>query len=201
MYLIKPVSSAVWSLIFALVLLPSLTARASHAQQTAETEKSLQFGSEVDVVPYATGGYYGSGFWGISKEAIRFRYVVTRTNIPSFMVSDGFKDKRTDAYALLADKFIGAKRNKLQGLWVGGGAEYWRSRIRTDQSSVYSEYQNYLVTVGGGYVWRFSHHVYLNPWAGGHLVVAHDRDIHVADKVYKQPIFTPEASVKIGFTF
>lgn len=201
MNLMKQISWPVWSPIVAIVLLLALAVRTSSAQEAPETKKPLQLGSEMDVVPYATGGYYGSGFLGMGKDAVRFRYVVARTNMPSFMVSNGFRDKRTDAYALLTDRFFGPNRNKLQGPWIGGGAEYWRNRIRTDQSPVYTEYQNYLATLGGGYVWKLSRHVYLNPWVGGHVVVAHGRDISVGGKVYKQPLFTPEASVKIGITF
>jgi len=165
----------------------------------ARDSKDWQFGSEVDVVPFATGGYYGSGFVG--HEGWRTRAVVARTNIPSFMVSDGYKDKRTDAYALLADRFIGARRLQLDGLWVGGGAEYWRNRIHAENSNVDAHYQNYMATVGAGYVWKLTHHIYVNPWAAGHLVVAHSREIPIAGKIYKQSIFTSEASVKIGIIF
>jgi hypothetical protein len=159
----------------------------------------VKLGSELDILPYATGGYYGSGFLG--RDGWKFRYVVARTDIPSFLVTDGFEAKRTDAYALLADRFFGAKRGKLEGFWIGGGGEYWRSRIRTDASPAYTSYQNYLLTLGGGYVWRLSKHFYLNPWAGGHFVVAHARAIAVSAEMYTQPVFTAEASAKLGITF
>ncbi len=61
--------------------------------------------------------------------------------------------------------------------------------------------QNYMLTAGGGYVWKFSRHFYLNPWVGSHFVVANRRDIPVSGKIYQQPVFTPEASIKLGFTF
>jgi hypothetical protein len=176
--------------------LPGL--RAADAQESAGAG-GVKLGSELDVLPYATGGYYGSGFLG--RDGWKFRYVVARTNLPSFMVTDGFEDKRTDAYALLADRFLGARRGKLEGFWIGGGGEYWRNRVRTDASPAYTNYQNYLLTLGGGYVWKFSKHFYLNPWVGGHFVVAHARAIRVSGEIYTQPVFTAEASAKLGITF
>jgi len=158
-----------------------------------------KLGGEVDVLPYAMKGYYGSGF--IGRDGWKFRPVVARSTTPSFMVTDGFKEKRTDAYALLADRFLGAKQKDLQGFWVGGGAEYWRNRIRTEESPEFAHYQNFMLTAGGGYVWRLSRHFYINPWAASHFVVANRRNIAVSGKMYEQPVFTPEGSVKFGFIF
>lgn len=58
-----------------------------------------------------------------------------------------------------------------------------------------------MLTAGADYVWRFSRHCYLNPWAGGHFVVGGSRQIPVSGKMYQQPWFTPEVSVKFGFSF
>ena len=166
-------------------------------QQTAGSKWA--FGGEIDALPFVMNGYYGSGFVG--RDGWKFRAVAARSTLPSFMVTDGFRDKRSDAYALLADRFIGSKRQKLEGLWVGGGGEYWRSRIRTDASPTYANYHNYMLTVGGGYAWNLSRHLYINPWAAGHFAVAGERNILVSGKTYKQPVFTPEGSIKLGFTF
>jgi hypothetical protein len=163
------------------------------------TTAKWSFGSEIDALPFVSKGYYGSGFVG--HNGWRFRDVVARSTVPSFMVSDGFKDKRTDAYALLADRFVGAKRQKLEGLWVGGGAEYWRNRIRTEDTTAYANYHDFMLTAGAGYVWKFSKHFYLNPWVAGHVAIAGERSILVSGKTYKQPVFTPEGSIKLGFTF
>lgn len=157
------------------------------------------FGSELDVLPYITGGYYGSAFVG--RRGWRLRAVAARSPLPSFLVTNGFEEKRTDAYALLVDRFVGGKRERLEGLWIGGGGEYWRSRIRTEASSQFAYYSNVVLTAGGGYAWKVSRHVYVNPWAGGHFVMAGERKIQVSGETYEQPVFTPEVSVKVGVTF
>lgn len=93
-------------------------AAASFAQ---EGPRPWRLATEVDVLPYATGGYYGSlvaarGEW-------RLRGVAARSTAPSFLVSDGFQDKRVDAYAVLADRFFGKRKLQQEGFWIGGGAE------------------------------------------------------------------------------
>lgn len=158
-----------------------------------------KFGSEIDALPYAMNGYYGSVFAG--RNNWRIRGVTARSTTPSFLVTNGFRDKRTDAVAFLVDRFIGRRGRSLDGLWIGGGVEHWRNRIRTDESAEYTRYSNFVLTAGAGYVWRLSPHLYLNPWAGGHFVAAGRRTIDVSGSAYNQPVFTPEFSVKFGFTF
>jgi hypothetical protein len=166
--------------------------------ETEERSTAWKMGGEIDVLPFATKGYYGSVFAGHS--GWRFRGVAARSTTPSFMVSSGFRDKRTDAYAVLADRFLGARRQNLEGFWIGGGGEYWRNRIRTNESSEFAHYGNFVLTLGGGYVWKFSKHFYINPWAGAHFVVTGSRDIPVSGTTYHQSAFTPEVSIKLGFT-
>lgn len=158
-----------------------------------------KFGTEIDALPYVMNGYYASGF--VARDAWRFRGVAARSQAPSFLVTDGFEKKRTDAYALLMDRFVGRKRNRLEGLWIGGGAELWRSRIRQDGTTDFTRYNNTVVTTGGGYVWKLFNHFYVNPWSAVHAVVGGDRRINVSGKTYEQPRFTPELSVKFGIVF
>lgn len=184
-----------------MLMLSSNTLLAQHclksANQPAIDGRAWKFGSEVDVLPYAMGGYYASAFVG--HDGWRLRGVAARSNTPSFLVSSGFEKKQTDAYALLADRFLGAKRTQLTGFWAGGGGEFWNSRIRQEGTSNFTHYDNFVLTTGGGYVWRISKHFYVNPWSAMHVAVAGDRNINVSGKTYQQPRVTPEASLKIVF--
>src|SRR6266496_723402 len=146
---------------FSASLLCAQTAAVSNGHETT-VSPSWKFGTEIDVLPYVMNGYYASAF--VARDAWRFRGVAARSDTPSFLVTDGFEKKRTDAYALLVDRFIGHNRNRLQGLWIGGGAELWRSRIRQDGTSDFARYNNAVLTAGGGYVWKLSNHFYVNPW-------------------------------------
>jgi hypothetical protein len=167
--------------------------------QPATDSKAWKLGTEVDVLPYAMGGYYASAFVG--HDGWRLRGVAARSDTPSFLVTSGFEKKRTEAYALLADRFLGSKRTQLKGFWVGGGGEFWQSRIRQENASNFAHYDNFVLTAGGGYVWKLSKHFYLNPWSALHAVVAGNTNINVSGKMYQQPRLTPEASLKFGFVF
>jgi len=190
----------------ALILMLAFSSHVLFAQQSlnsandaATGSRSWKLGTELDVLPYALGGYYGSAFLG--HDGWRFRGVAARSDTPSFLVTNGFEKKRTDAYALLADRFLGSKRTQLKGFWVGGGGEYWQSRIRQENTSNFTHYDNFVLTAGGGYVWKLSNHFYLNPWSAMHVVVSGDRNINVSGKMYQQPRFTPEGSLILGFIF
>jgi hypothetical protein len=193
-------------LVAAIVALATFSASLLCAQTAAVPNKaettaspSWKFGTEIDVLPYVMSGYYASAF--VARDGWRFRGVAARSSTPSFLVTDGFEKKRTDAYALLVDRFVGQKRNRLQGLWIGGGAELWRSRIRQDGGTAFTRYNDTVLTAGSGYIWKLSNHFYVNPWSAMHVVVAGDRKINVSGKNYEQPRFTPELSVKFGIVF
>ena len=172
-------------------------------QGSGETPGSVmqpvRIGTEFDVLPYATGGAYGSLIVG--RGAWRVRGVVSRVNVPEAFVADGFSDQRTDAVALLADRFVGAGSGEARGLWVGGGVEYWQNRVRRDGSEAYTAYNNTMLTAGGGYVWHLTRHVYLNPWAAAHASVAGDREVDVSGAAFTPRRFTAEASLKLGIVF
>ena len=163
------------------------------AERPGSAMLPVRVGTEFDVLPYATGGAYVSLV--ISRGAWRIRGVASRVNVPEAFVADGFSDQRTDAVALLADRFIGAGSGEARGFWVGGGVEYWWNRIRRDGSETYTAYNTTMLTAGGGYVWHLTRHVYLNPWAAAHALVAGDREVDVSGAAFAPRRFTAEASL------
>ncbi len=154
------------------------------------------WGAELDALPYLTGGYYGSLWYG--REHVRARVVVAQVNVPSFMLSGGYRDKRLDVYALVVDWFAEAG---FQGWWFGAGMEYWKGSIGHGQESVKGNYHNTVATAGVGYVWKFHPHFYLNPWVAGHLMAGGDTDAVVGSRNYRIPPVVAEASLKIGWEF
>jgi hypothetical protein len=190
--------AVVFTIVFSMTLLSAQTSVATESSET-DAPFSWKFGTEIDLLPYVMNGYYASAF--TAHDGWRLRGVIARSDAPSFLVSSGFEKKRTDAYAFLADRFIGKKKDRLEGFWAGGGVELWRSRIRQEGISDFTRYSNTVLTAGGGYVWKLSNHFYVNPWSAVHVVAAGDRSINVSGKTYKQPRLTPEASVKFGIVF
>src|SRR5262249_20585080 len=99
--------------------------------------------------------------------------------------------------AAIVDFFF---RDGFSGWWVGPGLERWNGDVTEKASGVRHGYETDILTVGGGYVWKFSKHVYLNPWAGVHIPIAGDREVSFPSAVFKINV-TPEASVKLGIAF
>ena len=180
--------------IVCLVLAPG-----AHCEPAEEPRLSRwKFGGELDVLSYATKGYYGSFFAG--RGSWRGRAIVSRVNPPGFANPEGF-DRRVDAYVVAVDRFFGSRRGSLEGLWIGPGVEIWRNRVKREGANEYAFFNNFVPTIGVGYVWKLSKHMYVNPWAAGHFVAAGTRSVEVGGGTYEQRRFHSEASLKVGFVF
>ena len=153
-------------------------------------------GIELDVLPYATGGYF-IGAWA-GKKKIRVRALMASVNKPDFIVPEGFTNNKVKAYALLGDYFL---KDNWRGWWLGGGLVYWDSSIQSDAQLSTVTYQNILLNGSLGYSWKFWGNFYVSPWAGMHLRVGGASSVTVDGKSFNTPLLNPEASIKIGWHF
>lgn len=151
-------------------------------------------GTELDLLPYISGGYYVSAWYGIDQ--FRFRAILTKTTVPQFAVADGYTDNKLNVYAFITDYFF--KKN-FDGFWIGTGLEYWDSQITYEAENQTASYNNTVFTLGGGYVWKFFDNFYLNPWVAIHYIIGGDKEVPVGSSTFKPNVFTPEASIKIGW--
>lgn len=175
-----------------LLLFASVIANA----QTKANRSHLSIGTEADVLPYITGGYYGS-VWA-SKNHFRYRAVITNITTPEFMLAKGFTNNKLMVYAALVDYFFKPCPEKW---WIGSGFEYWDAEIQTSQKLSTAKYNNSMFTLGGGYVWKFYKNFYLNPWTAVHLRIAGEKSVMVDGKEFKPSILIPEGSLKVGWYF
>ncbi|MBX7227921.1 MAG: hypothetical protein K1X55_17945 [Chitinophagales bacterium] len=158
--------------------------------------KKVSIGVEADVLPYLTGGYYGS-VW-VSHQHFRYRGIWTQVTTPDFILDSGFANNQMMVYALVTDYFF---RNKVERWWVGAGVEYWDASIQTDIKTSTAKYSNLIATAGCGYIWKVYQNLYINPWAAFHVRAAGDKNVVVDNKIFMPAFFTPEASLKIGWFF
>ncbi|MDR3625255.1 MAG: hypothetical protein P4L45_00395 [Ignavibacteriaceae bacterium] len=165
----------------------------------AQQNDNIKYGVELDALPYLSGGYYGSGWVGYNN--FRFRLVAAKVKTPSFVVTDGFENLDTKAYAFIVDYFPCEKRDNLTGLWLGAGIEYWDNSITNSFNHQSAGFNSYQFTLGGGYVFNVWENLYLNPWIAGHLEIAGDRSVFAGTREYKPHIVLPEASIKLGWQF
>jgi len=158
----------------------------------------IKFGTELDALPFATGGYYLSAFAGFDN--IRFRTVLSQVNIPQFVVQDGFDENSLIAYTFLIDYFLNSKK-EMSGFWIGGGYELWKSEIRNNENKIKKEYSNNVATFGAGYTFTLYKNIYLNPWGAGHLLLDKDIEFPVGGTNLELKRFSYEASLKVGIIF
>lgn len=180
--------------LFLFSMLFSFALSAQSLEKTVTHKTSI--GLEADILPYITGGYYGS-VW-VSHNHFRYRAVVTGVTTPDFMVKDGFTNNKMQVYTLLVDYFF---KPSVEKWWIGGGFEFWDAEIQSDLKQSTGKYNNYVATVGGGYVFKVYRNLYLNPWAAIHGRIGGDKRVLVDGKQFKTAFFTPEASLKIGWYF
>lgn len=180
------------------VMLLFVAAATLSAQERVGAQESAPAigGGELDIVPYVTGGWYGSGWLGVNH--VRIRLVASKVYPPDFTLNNDFTNGETQAYAALMDYFL---RPVFRGPWIGGGIEHWDSRVGYPGETAKGTYRDWMATVGGGWVFGIGPHLYLNPWAAGHWRVAGDTQTLVGSRVYEPRKALAEGSVKIGWRF
>ena len=169
---------------------------ALQAQKTIQKSK-FTIGSELDLLPYVSNGYYASAWFGLANQKVRIRPVFAKSELPDFMLDEEFNRNTIKVYAAIVDYFFHAN---YKGAWIGSGLEYWDGEIE-DQMNNTSAYNSWVYTLGAGYVWKIWDNLYINPWIAGHLRIAGDKRVKVGDELFKPDRFTPEISIKIGYHF
>lgn len=160
-----------------------------------ESTKEWMFGTELDFVPYVFDGYYISAIAGYGHW--RTRFVYTDITTPDFATQSGFEDNRLKVKAYIVDYYF---KEGFEGWWIGPGLETWEGTIKEKSSELKKTYTTNILTLGGGYTFRFNNHLYINPWAAVHIPIGGDKEVQFASKTLKiDP--TPEASIKIGINF
>lgn len=169
-----------------------------HAQSEngTDTNNKWNIGIELDILPYATGGYFGAGWVG--KDKWRGRALFADVNKPDFVTKDGFSDHHIKAYAVILDRFL---KDNWKGWWIGAGPVYWKSDIQSDSSNAAKKFENFLLNGSLGYNFTIYKNFYVSPWAGLSLKVGGSDNFVLDNKEYNLPLLNPEASVKFGFYF
>ena len=165
------------------------------ATGTAADNSGISLGTEVDLLPYASGGYYLSGVLGFNHYNLRL--ITTNTTIPGFATPKGFKDWDLEVTALILDYFPGENR---EGFWFGGGFELWDSDIKNKDTGETGAFSQKILTVGCGYVYKFTDHWYINPWTALHYNLS-AQNVAIGSSNLKLPDLMYEASVKLGYKF
>jgi hypothetical protein len=168
----------------------------SDSVKNDQTSNKLNFGLELDVLPYATGGYFGAGW--IGKNKWRTRALLADVYKPDFTTKEGFADHHVKAYAVVLDRFL---KDNWKGWWIGAGPVYWKSNIQSDSSNATKNFDNFLLNGSLGYNFTLYKNIYISPWAGLSLKVSGNDEFVLDNKEYNLPLLNPEASIKFGIYF
>jgi len=178
---------------FIIILFCLIISLGSSAQQQS---KKIDAGIEIDIIPFATGGWFAAAWAG--KNQWRLRALTASVNKPDFTTKEGFTNHHINAYALVADRFL---KKEWKGWWLGGGVVLWNSSIQSDAKRQTAKFTNYLLNGSGGCNITLHKKIYLSPWAGLSVRVGGITNVAVDQKLYTLPFFNPEASLKVGFWF
>jgi hypothetical protein len=167
-----------------------------NAEAQSNQSKKLEGGLELDILSYATGGYFGAGWMG--KDLWRVRALTAFVKKPDWSTKSGFSNHQITAYALVVDRFL---KPDWKGWWIGAGLVYWYSSIQADAKINTASFNNVLANGSLGYNFSLNKHFYCAPWASLNLKLAGDKNISVDSKIYNLPLINPEASFKFGYRF
>lgn len=168
----------------------------SDSQKNLQTSEKWNVGLELDVLPYATGGYFGAAWVG--KNKWRSRVLVADVNMPDIITKEGFTNHHIHSYAVILDRFLD---DNWKGWWIGAGPVYWKSKIQSDAGTATKNFENLLLNGSLGYNFQVYKNIYVSPWAGLSLKVSGDDEFILDNKEYKLPLLNPELSVKFGLYF
>jgi hypothetical protein len=151
-------------------------------------------GAEANIIPYLSGGYSGTLWWGINH--IRISGTFAKTNTWNIFVPSGFENNVVQSYALNGEYFFSPA---FKNLWAGGGAEYWQGAVDNADDHAHGEYTNYMLTVGAGYVIKIWKGIYVNAAGSVHLVVAGGKVVEVGNATFNANTIVPDVAIKIGY--
>ena len=134
----------------------------------------LALGFNLDLLPTvlsaANGelGYAPQVWLGINHVPLRFVGAHLEPPDAFAFAPKGFHHPTTTAFATIIDYTFGTR---FDGAWLGSGFEIWQNTIEHDDVQGTARWASTMFTIGGGYIWRFAGDLFLDPWAGAHVVL------------------------------
>lgn len=177
-----------------LALALALVANLALAGETPQS--TLQWATEVDLLPVATGGWYTSLAAG--RDVWRLRVVAASVKVPDRFAPEGWEKAQTRAQALLVDRFF---RPGFTGPWVGAGIERWDEDLKWTQGPERVRLKSLQATFGVGWAIPIGRGFYANPWLAVHQRIGGDRSMAIPLAECRPRSLQAEISVKIGYLF
>lgn len=159
-------------------------------------------GFTIDFLPTimsATEGELGfSGQTWFVANHNRIRAVGAFFQLPETIVDNNkFENQNMKVAAIIYDYIFG---ENIDGFWLGTGVEFWFNDITEKEINESKSWNNFVYTIGGGYIYKFYKNFYIEPWCAAHLVINND-SITINSNKYQPKKIQGEISLKIGWHF
>lgn len=188
--------------IFILVVATIICVNAGAKEKSDSLQIKQTVGFTIDLLPpvlSASAGSFGYSaqiWYGWKK--LRFRYAIANYSMPDkLMGNDDFTGLKTTASALIFDYFL---NYNFKGLWIGTGVERWNGSINLKSTNNKYHVNDWVATLGTGYIFKVYKNFYIEPWGAVHYVM-NNESIDVNSFSYKTKRFQGEISLKIGWHF
>lgn len=193
--------------IFILFLLISVTAIFAQENENSYEEEetvtpprfphAVNIGAEVNIIPFLYRGYHGTAW--ISIDAFRLKGTSSKFSPYDFVKNDSFDELTITNLSLMIDYFPIGKTRWIDRLWFGLGGAYWYNEVKNNGNP--GTFKTWMLDFGIGYVYYFHNKWYLNPSFLGHLRVAGEQSVYIANSLYQTQYFIPEVTLTLGYHF
>jgi hypothetical protein len=182
-----------------LLVTPARAALAEERHDVAQRPMALGF--QLDLLPTVASAAarrlgYAPQLW-LGIDHVRLRLVGAYIVLPDGLASlpDGFHHASTAVFAAVFDYTFGPR---FDGPWLGSGFEVWHRTVEHDDVAEQATWSNTVFTLGGGYIFRVSDHLLIDPWAAAHVTLD-PTTVHLGGDSWNPPRISAEASLKIGW--
>ena len=179
----------------------AMPVRASAQEQRREAHQPLALGFNIDLFPTVISavngklGYAPQIWFGVDH--FRARLVVAHLEPPDALAfaDKGFRHPTTTAFAGILDYTFGPHFDRW---WIGAGFELWRQTIEHDSVAGNAAWTSVVLTVGGGYIWRFSGNFFIDPWIAAHGTL-NPQTVTLGSFSYQPFPLIADVSIKVGW--
>ena len=157
-------------------------------------------GYAVDLLPTALSlienkaGYSIQAWAGI--ERVKVRVIGAHLYLPDERIEGPFTENEMNVSAFLIDYFF---QDDFEGLWIGTGIENWNCTVRHADTGEYLTWNDSIMTLGTGYVFKLANGFYIDPFAAMHYRMNDNEVTAQNGDAFKRKRLTYSASLKLGY--
>ena len=165
-------------------------------QNMYKPKRAFDIGIETFGLPYFSGGYGGTLWFG--KNHFRIRGGIANLKTPSVYLRDGFENDSWKMTVFSIEYFL--KKN-YNGLWFGSGIGSWNGTVGHENEIELGSYEYVSWGVNMGYSYKLVNNFYINAWGGLNMHIIGDTETQVGSRTIYFDEGAPLISLDIGWYY